>query len=78
MTKNEKLLSKTELLDALDKVESISDLFSLVQKEKIDIRMHSFAAASNLPPKMFDLTDTTVSPLQKLKAAVKFAVENTR
>lgn len=71
-------LGKEELLRAVDAVESISELFSLVQKETIDIRMHSFASASNLPPKMLDLTDTTVSPLDKLKFAVKSAIENTR
>lgn len=71
-------LSKTELLAAVDRVESISDLFALVQKEHIDIRMHSFASASNLPPKMFDLNDTKISPLDKLKIAVKSAIENTR
>lgn len=70
--------SKAELLAAVDKVKSISDLFALVQKENIDIRMHSFASASNLPPKMFDLNDTQVSPLEKLKIAVKSAIENTR
>lgn len=69
---------KEELLRAVDAVESISELFSLVQRETIDIRMHSFASASNLPPKMLDLTDTTVSPLDKLKFAVKSAIENTR
>ncbi len=71
-------MNKTELLNAIDKVESISDLFALVQKEKIDIRMHSFASASNLPPKMFDMNDTKISPLDKLKMAVKSAVHNTR
>lgn len=70
--------SKAELLAAIDKVKSISDLFALVQKENIDIRMHSFSSASNLPPKMFDLNDTQISPLEKLKMAVKSAVENTR
>lgn len=71
-------MNRTELLDAVDKVESIAELFSLVQKEKIDIRMHSFSSASNLPPKMLDLTDTQVSPLEKLKFAVKSAINNTR
>ena len=71
-------VNRTELLDAVDKVESIAELFSLVQKEKIDIRMHSFSSASNLPPKMLDLTDTQVSPLEKLKFAVKSAINNTR
>ena len=73
-----KRLGKAELMAAVDAVESISDLFALVQKEAIDIRMHSFSSASNLPPKMLDLTDTTVSPLDKLKFAVKSAIENTR
>ena len=65
-----KRLGKVELLAAVDAVESISDLFALVQREAIDIRMHSFSSASNLPPKMLDL--------DKLKFAVKSAVENTR
>lgn len=71
-------MNKTELLNAVDRVESISELFALVQKEKIDIRMHSFTSASNIPPKMLDLTDTQVSPLDKLKFAVKSAINNTR
>ncbi|MBQ7386131.1 MAG: hypothetical protein IJW04_06450 [Ruminococcus sp.] len=71
-------MNKTELLEAVEKVESIAELFALVQSEKIDIRMHSFTSASNLPPKMLDLTDTQVSPLEKLKFAVKSAINNTR
>ena len=78
MPENNGKLSKAELMKAVDEVKTISDLFVLVQKEAIDIRMHSFASASNLPPKMFDLNDTTVSPLDKLKLAVKSAIENTR
>lgn len=71
-------MNKSELLHAVDMVESISELFALVQRETIDIRMHSFTSASNIPPKMLDLTDTQVSPLDKLKFAVKSAIENTR
>ena len=71
-------MNKSELLHAVDMVESIAELFALVQKETIDIRMHSFTSASNIPPKMLDLTDTQVSPLDKLKFAVKSAIENTR
>lgn len=71
-------MNKSELLHAVDMVESIAELFALVQKERIDIRMHSFTSASNIPPKMLDLTDTQVSPLDKLKFAVKSAIENTR
>lgn len=71
-------MNKSELLHAVDMVESIAELFALVQRERIDIRMHSFTSASNIPPKMLDLTDTQVSPLDKLKFAVKSAIENTR
>ena len=71
-------MNKSELLHAVDMVESIAELFALVQRETIDIRMHSFTSASNIPPKMLDLTDTQVSPLDKLKFAVKSAIENTR
>lgn len=71
-------MNKSELLNAVDMVESIAELFSLVQRENIDIRMHSFTSASNIPPKMLDLTDTQVSPLDKLKFAVKSAINNTR
>ena len=71
-------MNKSELLHAVDRVESIAELFALVQRETIDIRMHSFTSASNIPPKMLDLTDTQVSPLDKLKFAVKSAIENTR
>ena len=56
-------MNKSELLHAVDMVESIAELFALVQRETIDIRMHSFTSASNIPPKMLDLTDTQVSPL---------------
>lgn len=71
-------VNRNELLEAVDKVESIAELFAFVQREKIDIRMHSFTSASNIPPKMLDLTDTQVSPLEKLKFAVKSAINNTR
>ena len=71
-------MNKQELLEVVDKVESIAELFALVQKENIDIRMHSFTSASNIPPKMLDLTDTQTSPLEKLKFAVKSAINNTR
>ena len=71
-------MNKSELLHAVDMVESIAELFALVQRETIDIRMHSLSSASNMPPKMLDLTDTQVSPLDKLKFAVKSAIENTR
>lgn len=78
MSKEQKPLSKEELLRAVTEVKSISELFALVQKENIDIRMHSFKSASSLPPKLFNLEDTETSPLDKLKFAVKSAIENTR
>lgn len=78
MAENNKPLNKAQLLAAVDAAQSIGELFSLVQREAIDIRMRSFASASSIPPKLFDLTDTEISPLEKLKFAVKLAVNNTK
>ncbi len=78
MAENKKTLDKSQLLAAIDAAESIGDLFALVQREAVDIRMRSFSSASNLPPKLFDMNDTETSPLEKLKLAVKLAVYNSR
>lgn len=67
---------KAELLHAVDSCSSIAELFELVRKEHIDIRMQTLCSASCIPPKpiSFDPSDT-VSPLVKLKSAVRLAVE---
>lgn len=67
---------KKELLKAVDNCQSISELFELVRKEHIDIRMQTLCSASCIPPKPinFDPADA-VAPLVKLKSAVRFAVE---
>ncbi len=66
---------KHQLLCAVDSCNSISELFELVRKENIDIRMQTLCSASCIPPKpvSFDPADTT-SPLEKLKNAVSLAV----
>ena len=67
---------KAQLLSAVDSCESIAELFELVRKEQIDIRMQTLCSASCIPPRpiSFDPADT-VSPLVKLKRAVRLAVE---
>lgn len=67
---------KSDLLKAVDNCSSIAELFELVRKERIDIRMQTLCSASCIPPKpiTFDPADK-VSPLIKLKGAVRLAVE---
>lgn len=67
---------KQELLNAVDNCETIAELFELVRKEHIDIRMQTLCSASCIPPRplTFDPADM-VAPLVKLKRAVRFAVE---
>ena len=67
---------KAEILNAVNNCNSIAELFELVRKENINIRMQTLCSASCIPPKpvSFDPADT-VSPLVKLKEAVRIAVE---
>lgn len=70
---------KDELLKSVEDCASIAELFRLVKTENIDIRMQTLCSASSIPPKSpaFDPT-CEEDPLQRLKAAVKLTVENTR
>lgn len=70
---------KAQLIRDVDSCKTIAELFELVRKENIDIRMQTLCSASCIPPKpvTFDPADT-VSPLVKLKYAVRLAVEITR
>lgn len=77
-TKGYQKKSKTELLAAIDGCVSISQLFALVQHESIDIRMQSLSSASCIPPKTPNLSTSMDSPLDRLKTAVRNAVESNR
>ena len=71
--------TKTELLEAIDKCVSISQVCALVQHEGIVIQMQCFSLASNIPKK--DLgTDKAelISPLETLKQRVKHSIEQSR
>lgn len=73
-------MSKSELLNAVDGAKSISELFSLVKRQKINMRMHSLPGASNIPAKRLEIRSFPpgATYLDKLKAAVRLTVENTR
>ena len=75
-----KQMDKQHLLRAIDKAETISDLFKLVREQNINMRMHTLPSASNVAPKRLELRnfppDTT--HFDRLKAAVKLTVENTK
>ena len=73
-------LNKEELLIAVDKCKSISELFSLVKNQEINMRMHTLSTASNIPPKRLEIRSFPegTSYLDKLKAAVKLTVEYTK
>ncbi len=70
--------SREDLFKAIDNCVSISQLFALVQHEKINIQMRTLNGASNIQPKKLSPEDfiPNKSPLDKLKEAVKQAVEN--
>lgn len=75
-----KKMNKKQLLKAVDKAKNISDLFKLVKEQDINMRMHTLPSASNIKPKRLELRsfppDST--HLDRLKAAVKLTVENTK
>ncbi len=78
MTRGYQKKTKEELLSAIDACKSISQLFAIVQHEEIKLQMQSFSSASNLPqhPPTPPNPEDMDSPLNRLKAAVKAAVEN--
>lgn len=68
---------KEELIKRIDECQSIAELFELVKKENIDMRMQTLCSASNIPPKMltYDATSTE-TPLDRLRTVVRLAVLN--
>lgn len=71
--------TKKQLLKEIDACKSLSQLFALIQHEKIVIQMHSQSGASNIKPKKLgpkEITEKRDTPLDKLKAEIKKAVEN--
>ena len=75
-----KKMSKRQLLRAIDKAKTISDLFKLVKEQDINMRMHTLPSASNVAPKRLELRSFPpgTTHLDRLKAAVKLTVENTK
>ena len=66
-----------ELLKAIDDCTSLSQLFALIQHERIEIQMHAQEGASNLTPRKLtvkDLVGNKDFPLDRLKSEVKKAV----
>lgn len=71
--------TKKELLSAVEKCKSISQLCALVQHEGITIRMQCMPGASNIPMKNLPTGETVVkSPLDNLKERVVNAINQTR
>lgn len=72
--------TKQQLLKAIDNCKSIAQLFALVQHEQINMRMQTLPGASNIPPRKIELREFAPNEtyLDKLKAAVKATVENTK
>lgn len=73
-------MSKTELFSAVDKAKTIADLFKLVKEQDINMRMHTLPSASNVAPKRLEIRTfpPNFSHLDRLKAAVRLTVENTK
>ena len=68
---------REELLRRIDNCQSIAELFELVKKENIDMRMQTLCGASNIPPKMLTYdASSTETPLQRLRAVVRLAAQN--
>ena len=71
----ERRVSKEDILDAIDKCNTIIQIFQLVQKHNIVIQMKSQQSASCLPMKKVPLRPDK-TPLESLKEQVKEAVIN--
>ena len=68
---------KARLISRIDSCQTIAELFALVKEENIDMRMQTLCSASNIPPRMLTYTpDSAESPLSRLKAVVKLALDN--
>ena len=69
--------NKSELLEAVEECESISQLCALVRHEGITIQMQCLPGASNIPKKNLSTGEMVVnSPLDNLKDRVRNAVES--
>ena len=69
--------NKSELLEAVEECESISQLCALVRHEGITIQMQCLPGASNIPKKNLPTGEMVVnSPLDNLKDRVRNAVES--
>ena len=73
-------MSKEELLKAIDDSKTIAQLFTLVKEQNINMRMHTLHGASNIKPKRLEIRNfpPNTSHFDRLKAAVKLTVENTK
>ena len=65
------------LKNKINACETISELFSIVRDEHIDIRMQTLCSASNIPPKMFNHDPDSLEPaFERLRKLVLLAIEN--
>ena len=73
-------MSKEQLLRAVDECKTIADLFKLVKEQDINMRMHTLPSASNIKPKRLEIRNFPpgTTHMDRLKAAVKLTVENTK
>ncbi|MGN1130934.1 MAG: hypothetical protein ACI4Q8_06225 [Ruminococcus sp.] len=77
---NQKRMTKSQLLMAVDNAKNIADLFELVKTQDINMRMHTLPGASNIPAKRLEIRSfpPNTSYLDKLKAAVKMTIKYTK
>lgn len=70
--------SREELLREVANCTTISELFVLVKKENIDMRMQTLCSASNIPPRLLDYNSAVSieDPLIRLRKVVSLAIEN--
>lgn len=71
--------TQSQLLKEIDKCESISQLFALIQHENISLQMHSQSGASNIIVRKLgskEIIDKKDTPFERLKTQVRRAVEN--
>ena len=76
----QKKMTKSQLLVAVDNAKTIADLFELVKTQDINMRMHTLPGASNIPAKRLEIRSfpPNTSYLDKLKAAVKLTIKYTK
>lgn len=67
--------SKEEILTEINNCQSIEELFSIVRREHIELRMQSLCSASCVPQRELTYFDNSTSPLDRLKAAVLAAAK---